>query len=138
NPVEMYISPSISEADIELRKEQLGLNDPLYVQYFHWLLNMFKGNFGFSYSSYEPVLEIVLERIGPTLLLMSAALIIAYIVAIPIGIISAIRQYSWIDYMMTTVSFLGISIPNFFLGLGMIYIFSVILGILPTGGMYTL
>lgn len=138
NPAEMFISPSISEADVELKKEQLGLNDPLYTQYFRWLGNVFQGDFGYSFANYEPVTDMVIDRIAPTLLLMGSALIIAYLIAIPIGIISAVKQYSWIDYATTGSSFLGISVPNFFLGLGLIYIFSVQLGMFPTGGMNTL
>ncbi|KAB7665649.1 ABC transporter permease [Bacillus sp. B1-b2] len=138
NPVDMYLNPDTTEADIEAKKEALGLNDPIYIQYFRWLGNLLQGDFGFSYTTYEPVMKIVLERVGPTLLLMSTALIIAYIIAIPIGILSATRQYSWIDYLTTTFSFLGVSIPSFFLGLGSIYLFSLVLNVLPTGGMFTL
>jgi len=138
NPVDMYVNPSVTDADIELRKEQLGLNDPTYVQYFRWVGNIVKGDFGYSYTTNEPVLPMVIDRITPTLLLMGSGLLLAYLIAIPIRILSATRQYSWIDYLTTTFSFLGISIPNFFLGLGMIYIFSVLLGWFPTGGMYTL
>ncbi|QFF97616.1 ABC transporter permease [Psychrobacillus glaciei] len=135
NPVEMFVNPNISAEDIELKKEALGLNDPIYEQYFHWLGNVLHGDFGFSYATHEPVSQMILERIGPTLLLMGAALILAYIISIPIGILSASKQYSLTDYTTTTLSFLGISIPAFFLGLGAIYIFSVKLQILPTGGM---
>ncbi|WNC17453.1 ABC transporter permease [Brevibacillus brevis] len=138
NPVEMFVNPDISQADIELKKEALGLNDPIYVQYFRWLGNLVQGDFGFSYSTYEPVLSMVAQRIGPTLLLMGTALIVAYLFAIPIGVLSATRQYSWLDYLSTSASFLGISIPHFFLGLGFIYIFAVQLHVLPTGGMNTL
>lgn len=138
NPVDMYLNPDATEADAEAKKEALGLNDPIYVQYFRWLSNLLHGDFGFSYTTYEPVLDLILTRVGPTLLLMGAALLIAYIIAIPIGILSATRQYSWIDYLTTTFSFLGVSIPSFFLGLGAIYVFALVLGILPTGGMFTL
>lgn len=138
NPVEMYINPDATQADIDAKMEALGLNDPIYVQYIRWLGNLLHGDFGFSYTTYEPVLDLVLNRVGPTLLLMGAALIIAYIIAIPIGILSATRQYSWIDYLTTTFSFLGVSIPSFFLGLGAIYLFALVLGVLPTGGMFTL
>jgi len=138
NPVDMYLNPDTTEADLEAKKEALGLNDPIYIQYFRWLGNLLQGDFGFSYTTYEPVMKIVLERVGPTLLLMSTALLIAYIIAIPIGILSATKQYSWIDYLTTTFSFLGVSIPSFFLGLGSIYVFALVLNILPTGGMFTL
>ncbi|RNB88736.1 ABC transporter permease [Brevibacillus nitrificans] len=138
NPVEMFVNPDTTQADIELKKEALGLNDPIYVQYFRWLGNLVQGDFGYSFSTYEPVLNMVSSRIGPTLLLMGTALIVAYLIAIPIGVLSATKQYSWLDYLSTSVSFLGISIPHFFLGLGFIYIFAVQMHSLPTGGMNTL
>jgi len=138
DPVEMQINPYATETDIEIRKEALGINDPIYIQYFRWLGSLIKGDFGYSFSTYEPVSQMILERIGPTMMLMGTALIIAYLIAIPIGILSATKQYSWIDYLTTSFSFLGVSIPNFFLGLGFIYIFSISFNILPTGGMNTL
>ncbi|BBI31240.1 ABC transporter permease [Cohnella abietis] len=138
NPVDMFINPSMSQADIDLRKEQLGINDPIYIQYFRWLGNLLQGDFGYSYSSYEPVMQAVGARIGPTLLLMGVSLLLAYIIAVPIGILSARKQYSWLDYTATSFSFLGVSIPNFVLGLGGIYLFALTWKILPTGGMYTL
>jgi peptide/nickel transport system permease protein len=138
NPVDMYVSPDVTAADIEIKKEALGLNDPIYIQYWHWLANLLKGDFGFSYSTYEPVTNMIFERLGPTLILMGSALIIAYLIAIPIGILSATKQYSWIDYLTTTFSFLGVSIPHFFMGLGAIYVFAIMSQILPTGGMNTL
>lgn len=138
NPVEMFIDPNTTEEQIELRKEQLGLDDPLWIQYFRWVGNLLQGDLGFSYSTYEPVTSILLERLGPTLLLMGIALVISILIAIPLGIISATKQYSFLDYFSTGTSFLGISVPHFFLGLGVIYLFSVLLGWLPTGGMTTL
>jgi peptide/nickel transport system permease protein len=138
NPVDMYVNPNATAADIAIKKAALGLNDPIYIQYFHWLINLFKGDFGNSFSTHEPVASMIAERVAPTLLLMGTALIIAYIIAIPIGIISATKQYSWTDYLTTTFSFLGVSIPHFFLGLGAIYVFAVVLQVLPTGGMNTL
>ena len=138
DPVELYINPDATQADIELKREALGLNDPIHVQYWRWLLNLLQGDFGFSFSTYAPVGEMVASRVLPTLLLMGTALVIAYLLAIPIGVISATRQYSWLDYLSTTFSFLGVSIPNFFLGLGVIYVFAVHMQILPTGGMNTL
>ncbi len=138
DPVEMYINPDATERDIAIKKEALGLNDPIYVQYWHWLVNVLKGDFGNSFTTYEPVLNMISERVFPTLLLMGFSLAIAYLIAIPIGIISSTKQYSWTDYLTTTFSFLGVSIPNFFLGLGVIYIFALMFQVLPTGGMNTL
>ena len=138
NPVDMYFNPNATEQEIQLKKEALGLNDPIWIQYVNWLKELLNGNLGYSFSSYQAVSEILAERIGPTLLLMGTALILAYLIAIPIGILSATRQYSFLDYFTTGASFLGVSLPNFFLGLLAIYIFALKLQWLPTGGMYTL
>jgi peptide/nickel transport system permease protein len=138
NPVDMFVNPNMSAADIEAKKEALGLNDPLWEQYGRWVLNLLQGDFGFSFATYEPVMSNIADRIGPTLLLMGTALIIAYLIAIPVGIISATKQYSFIDYLTTTFSFFGISVPSFFLGLGGIYLFAIVFPILPSGGMTTL
>ena len=138
NPVDMFVDPNTSQEQLNLRKEQLGLNDPIWIQFFHWISNLVHGNLGFSFSTYEPVTKIILERIGPTFELMVLALIVGLIIALPIGIFSAVKQYSKLDYFATGTSFLGISIPHFFLGLGLIYIFAVKLQLLPAGGMSTL
>lgn len=138
NPVDAFVDPSATAADIALKKQQLGLNDPMWVQYIRWMGQLIHGNFGFSYATREPVTNMLAMRMGPTLLLMGTSLIIAYLIAIPVGILSATRQYSWVDYLTTSFSFLGVSIPHFFLGLGAIYVFAVQLDVLPTGGMNTL
>ncbi|MEK4228225.1 ABC transporter permease [Solibacillus sp. FSL H8-0538] len=138
NPVEMFIDPNTSADMIELRKEQLGLNDPMWQQYLHWMGNLLQGNLGFSYTTNDPVVDVLLARIGPTFLLMGLALIVGLTIAIPLGILSAKKQYSFLDYTTMGVSFFGISIPGFFLGLGLIYIFGLTLNWLPSGGMFTL
>ena len=138
SPLDMIVDPNISAADIAARKEALGLNAPLYVQYLKWLENLLQGNMGYSMTTYRPVTEMIGERIGPTLLLMGAALSIGLVLAIPLGIISATKQYSKLDYLVSTASLLGISVPTFFLGLSSIYIFSLVLKLLPSSGMITL
>lgn len=138
NPVDLYVNPYASAEELARKKELLGLDQPIWVQYGWWLGELLQGNLGYSYSSYQPVHQILAERIGPTLLLMGTALFIAYIIAIPIGILSATRQYSLLDYAVTGISFVGISIPSFFFGLLAIYIFSIKLQWLPSGGMFTL
>jgi peptide/nickel transport system permease protein len=138
NPVDMFIDPNTPKEVLELRKEILGLNDPVILQYFKWLLNLLHGQLGYSFSSYAPVTKIIGERIGPTLLLASAALIFGMLIAIPVGILSAVKQNTKFDYIMTGLSFIGTSIPQFFLGLGLIYVFAVQLKWFPTGGMITL
>ncbi|WP_018660772.1 ABC transporter permease [Heyndrickxia acidiproducens] len=138
NPVDMYVNPSATEEQLEMTKHALGLDRPIWVQYINWLGQLFQGNLGFSYSTRQPVTEILASHIGPTVLLMGISLIVGYLIAIPLGIICARRQNSWIDYLVTGFSFFGISIPHFFLGLGVIYIFATQLGWFPTGSMNTL
>ncbi|MFD0824061.1 ABC transporter permease [Neobacillus sp. M.A.Huq-85] len=138
NPAEMLLNPNSSPAQIALRKEQLGLNDPLWVQYFHWLNELIHGNFGFSFNTFQPVSQMISERVGPTFALMGISLIVGVLIAIPLGVMTATKQYSKLDYSLMGASFLGISIPNFFLGLGLIYIFALQFKVLPTGGMMTL
>ncbi|MBE7680589.1 MULTISPECIES: ABC transporter permease [Paenibacillus] len=134
NPIDMYMTPDTPPELLELRKEQLGLNDPIIVQYFKWLGQLLVGNLGYSFSTSESVVSLIGERLGQTVLLGICALIIGLLIALPIGIMSAVRQNSKFDYLMTGLSFVGTSIPQFFLGLLCIYIFAVQLGWLPVGG----
>ncbi len=138
DPADLYISENATAAQVELTREKLGLDQPVPVQYVKWLANILQGNFGYSYSSRVAVLDILPSKIMATLQLMFATLLVSYIIAIPLGILSAKKQNTWIDNGITGISFLGISIPNFFFGLGLIYIFALQLAWLPTGGMETL
>lgn len=138
SPLEMLQGPRVSEAAIEAKEIALGLDKPIYVQYLVWLKQLLHGNMGYSLKSYQPVSSMILEHLGPTLLLMGVSLIAGLLIAIPAGIFSAVHQYSKGDYAVVTASFLGSSIPGFFLSLLLIYIFTVKLGILPSSGMITL
>ena len=138
SPLEMLQGPRVSEAAVEAKKIALGLDQPVYIQYFVWLGQLLRGNMGYSISSYQPVSQMIGAHIGPTLLLMGVSLSASLLIAVPAGIYSAIRQYSKGDYAVVTFSFLGSSIPSFFLALLLIYLFTVKLGLLPSGGMVTL
>lgn len=138
SPLEMLQGPRVSEAAVEARKIALGLDQPFYVQYFVWLGQLLQGNMGYSMKNYQSVSVMIGEHIGPTLLLMGVSLLVSLLLAVPAGIYSAIHQYSKGDYAVVTASFLGSSIPSFFLSLLLIYIFTVKLGWLPSGGMSTL
>ena len=120
-------NPNVTQAQIEALEEKLGLNDPLPIQYFRWLRDMFTGNMGESIKFHRPVSEMIGERIPNTLLLVGAAFLLTILLAIPIGIWSARRPYSIFDYFVTTVTFVGQSIPVYWLGLGLIIIFYVVL-----------
>lgn len=138
SPLEMLQGPRISEAAVEAKKIALGLDQPFYMQYFIWLGQLLQGNMGYSIKSYQPVSAMIGSHIGPTLLLMGVSLIVSLVIAIPAGIHSAIHQYSKGDYAVVGISFLGSSIPGFFLSLLLIYVFTVKLGWLPSSGMTTL
>jgi peptide/nickel transport system permease protein len=141
DPVEALISPeaaaSLGPGWVEQQREALGLNQPLPVRYGLWLKEAARGNLGFSYKDRQPIGPKIVERLWPTLKLMGTALIIALIIAVPLGVLSAIRQYSFIDYLATVAGFTAISIPSFFLSLAAIYVFSLKLGWLPSSGMAT-
>ena len=138
NPLEMLQGARISQEAIEVKRVALGLDKPVYIQYFMWLRQLFEGNLGVSVKTYQPVAGMIKTYIGPTLLLMGTSLIASMLIAIPAGIYSAVRQYSLGDYTVVTLSFLGTSIPGFFLSLILIYIFTIKLGVLPSSGMKTL
>ena len=138
SPLEMLQGPRVSQAAVEARAIQLGLDKPFYVQYFVWLGQLLHGNMGYSIDSYQPVADMIGSHLGPTLLLMGVSLIVSLLIAVPAGIYSAIHQYSKGDYTVVTLSFLGSSIPGFFLSLLLIFVFTVKLGWLPSSGMKTL
>lgn len=119
---------------IEVRqniRKQLGLDDPLPVQYSKWATSWVKGDWGFSFASRIGVRQLVVDRIGTTLLVLGTAELVAVLIAIPIGILSAVKQYSIFDQVATTIAFFGFSIPTFFSGLLFILLFSIKLHWLP-------
>ncbi len=138
SPLEMLQGPRISEAAVEAREIALGLDQPVYIQYFTWLGQLLQGNMGYSIKTYQPVSAMIASHLGPTLLLMGVSLIASLLIAVPAGIYSAIHQYSKGDYTVVTLSFLGSSVPGFFLSLLLIFLFTVKLGWLPSSGMTTL
>lgn len=138
DPTDLYISENATAQQKEQMRENLGLNQPLPVQYVKWLGNLLQGNLGISFSSRVAVTEVLPNKIQATLTLMLATLLLSYILAVPLGIICAKKQGGWLDTLITSFSFLGVSIPNFFFGLGLIFVFALQLKWLPTGGMTTL
>ncbi len=142
DPVTALVDPAtraeLGPEWVELRKEQLGLNDPAPVRYVLWLREVVQGNLGFSMISGQSVAEQIQARIGPTLLLMGTAILLGTLIGLPLGVFSAIRQYSALDYLATVGGFLAISTPSFFLGLGLVYLFAVRWQVLPSSGMRTL
>ncbi|MGN1032322.1 MAG: nickel ABC transporter permease, partial [Intestinibacter sp.] len=129
----MYSSGGVmpSEEVINQTREAMGLNKPFLVQYFNWLTSCLHGDFGTSYSSGKPVIGILLERLVPTLKLALLSLVIMLIISIPSGIIAAVKQNKIADYVIRGITFLGVSIPNFWVGLILLYVVALKLKLLP-------
>jgi peptide/nickel transport system permease protein len=134
SPLGSMINPRTSAEAIHRAEEALGLNRPIIVQYFSWLDQLVHLNLGYSTYSGQPVLAMILERLPATLLLTITAFIISFVAGVPLGVYSATHKYSSGDYSLTVFAFIGISIPSFFFGMGLIYVFAYILGWLPTSG----
>jgi peptide/nickel transport system permease protein len=139
-------NPNITKAQIDKLKEQLGLNQPLPVQYAKWMGNMvLKGDLGDSIKFRRPVAEMIAERIPNTLGLVGISFLVTLLIALPVGILSARKPYSFFDYFATTLTFIGQSIPVFWLGLALILVFYVAIKnpltgdpLFPAGGMHTI
>lgn len=133
------ISPEVpvTEDLIQMRKGQLGLDQPLPIQYLRWMGRLAQGSLGFSFQTGEPVSKVIMDRVPATLELMALALLFAIVIGISLGVISALKQYSLFDYSFTLLGFTGISIPDFFFGMILIYIFALRLKVLPTSGIST-
>ena len=115
-------------------RQQLGLDQPAPIRYVYWLKNALKGNFGYSLGTRQPITKIIGQRMPATLLLVGFALLMSIVLGTAIGVLSAIKQYSWLDYLVTLFSFSWLSIPSFFLGLVVIFIFAVKLNWFPAFG----
>ena len=138
-PLSQFVAiPGMTAAELERISTQMGLNRPLPIQYVSWVEKMLTGDWGQSYRDSTPVLEVIGSHLGATVLLMVSATLIAVVVGCWIGIRSAVRQYSVFDYITTVIAMIALSIPTFWFGLVGIYIFSLKLGWLPPGNMYTI
>jgi peptide/nickel transport system permease protein len=118
-------NPNISPEDLQRLENELGLNDPLPSKYGKWLSRTIRGDWGESFVTHRPVLTEIAERLPNTLYLSLIAFALALVVSIPLGIASAVRQYSLLDHVVTTIAFMGQSVPIFWFGLILIIVFSV-------------
>jgi peptide/nickel transport system permease protein len=132
-------SATAAAAQVKRLNELLGLDRPLYERYWTWLTKALVGDWGMSWTVAfgQPVGRLIESRLGNTLLLMGLSAVFSLAIALPIGIISAVRPYSVWDYLITAFSFFGLSMPTFWFGVMMLIIFSVVLGWLPAGGAIT-
>src|SRR5512145_353177 len=129
-------NPEISQKDIERLRHEMGLDRPIPVQYWSWLKNFVRGDWGYSFATKRPVLSEIGDRLPNTLYLTGLSLVAALLIAIPAGILSATRQYSVFDHIVTTLAYVGRSMPVYFSGLLLIIVFSIWLRWLPSGGMH--
>ena len=139
DPIRMMIPPTEintgTEAFLEQRRHELGLDRPLLVQYADWIRGALSGDLGSSFANGRPVVDLVAERIGPTVLLMGLGMLLALLIAIPLGVWSAAKKNSAVDYWASVTSLSAVCIPPFFLGMVGIYVLSFKLGWLPSAGM---
>lgn len=135
NPAAVMLGPQASAEDIAAFTEKLGLNQPLYIQFVDYIKNLLVFDFGNSLAYNRPIIDLIMERFPNTIVLALSALLIAVIVGVPAGIIAARKQNSFIDYIVTTFSLVGVSMPIFWLGIMLVLLFSVNLGWFPATGM---
>lgn len=128
---EFASNPAITAEVRENIRRSLGLDRPAYIRYFKWFGSFITGDMGYSFNSRSPVAELLWQRLPTTLWVVGSAYILGLLIAIPLGIISAVKRYSTTDQLITTIAFLGFSIPPFFTGLLFIIVFSVRLGWFP-------
>lgn len=138
DPIDLLVERNATAEERARIKALYGLNDPIPVQYVRWMTQVLKGDLGRSFVDGQPVAKSILERLPYTLYLNFLIMIVIYVVAIPIGIISALRQYSKFDHAMTTLAFLGQAVPSFWIGLILIYTFGLKLDLLPISGIGTI
>lgn len=121
----------ISDEQLQLARQELGLDKPFLVQYFSWLFRLFQGDMGTSYVSGKDVFETFASKLPATILLTITSIITTIVISIPLGIIAAVYHNKFIDYLIRFMSFIGNSLPNFFVSLVLMYVFAIKLGLLP-------
>jgi peptide/nickel transport system permease protein len=132
--------PRVSQKTIHALEEKYHFDKPVIIQYGYWLVNFCKGDLGYSFSRNAQVTDVILERVGNTFLLGIFALLCTWLIAIPLGVYAAVRQYSWSDRIMSIISYFGMSLPSFFLALLLMYLIYMasglpLIGSLPISGM---
>src|SRR5437763_3087088 len=134
DPVSLMLPPEATQADRDAMRQLLGLDRPFYAQFVTFLDNALHGNFGISLRLGRPVSDLILERLPATLELSFTAALIGVVVGIPLGVYTALRRDSWLSRALLSASLVGVSLPNFLIGIFLILIFAVWLGVLPSFG----
>jgi peptide/nickel transport system permease protein len=134
DPAAVMLGTDATPQEIEKLREDLGLNEPLHVQFYRWISRVLRGDLGDSFFMGRPVAVALMERLPATILLAVAALFFAILIGMPAGIIAAVKQGSVIDQLVMVIALIGVSLPSFWIGLNLILVFSVNLRWLPSGG----
>lgn len=134
DPVDNMVGQEASFEEREDMRDRLGLNDPFIVQFGRFMFNAVQGEFGLSYRIQRPVSDLIAERMPATLELVMASAVLAIFIGIPLGVYTGINRNSWVSRLILTASLVGVSLPTFVIGILLIYIFAVILGVLPSFG----
>lgn len=134
NPAQLILGQSASPEQVAKLEEELGLNNPFFVRYFDYIVDMFSGDFGESYQTGLPVFEEILSRFPTTLTLAAISMFFATLIGVPVGVVSAVKQYSFVDGVSTVAALIFASIPSFVLGLLLMLVFSLNLGWFPATG----
>jgi peptide/nickel transport system permease protein len=140
DPIDFFVNEEVGifREDLDFLEERFGLNDPVPIRYLKWIRNAVQGDLGFRFKNGDDVAEVLGERLQRTLILMGSALSVAIVGGVLLGVFIGLRQYSFWDFALTGLSFVGISMPAFIAGIFGLYIFSVQLGWFPSGGMRTI
>jgi peptide/nickel transport system permease protein len=138
DPVLSFVTPNMHAEDIERIRHNLGLDKPAYIQYLLWIKECLQGNLGYSLVNHQPVLDQIVDRIPATEGLMGSAIILAVLLAIPFGLIAGANRNRWPDKLVNAISYIGISVPLFWLAFMLMYFLSIKLHWLPVMGMRTI
>ncbi|PWV98455.1 peptide/nickel transport system permease protein [Paenibacillus cellulosilyticus] len=138
DPVMSFVTPNMHAEDIERIRHNLGLDQPAYVQYVQWLKQLLSGNLGYSLINHQPVLDQILDRLPATAGLMACAIGLAVMIAIPLGLVAGANRNRWPDKLINLITYVGISVPLFWLAILLIYFFAIKMHWLPSMGMRTI
>lgn len=134
DPASVYMDPQMNLEDQAQLRENLGLNAPVMTQYWKWLTQVLRGNLGYSFTSGKPVSQLLAERLPATLILSCTGMVLIWLITLPLGLLSGAKKDSLFDQLTTYLSFIGMSLPTFWLGLILIIVFSLKLNLFPTSG----
>lgn len=138
DPAQGFRTPQMSEEQVAVIRTSLGLDKSVFIRYFYWIKSTLSGNLGYSLITHQPVAKEILSRLPATLGLMGASMILSVLISIPLGMYTALNKNKFVDNFVSTLSYIGISIPSFWFSMILITIFALKLRLLPSVGMRTI